>query len=866
MENKQKLVDEFNTISKIGVLPKEIPSFVLKNINSNFSIREYQKEAINRFIFFTEQYPDKKLPVHLLFQMATGSGKTLLMAMNILYLYSKGYRNFIFFVNSNNIIKKTIDNFLNKSSIKYLFAEKVIFNDKEIEIKKVDNFEAVNNDNINIVFTTVQGLHSKLNNTQENSLTYEDFSNIKIVFLSDEAHHINTLTKKKLGVDESAEVNSWENTVSKILSGNEKNVMLEYTATVELSHQAVSQKYFDKIIYQYKLREFREDKFSKEVQILQSDLVLKDRILQAIILSQYRRKVAEKNKIFLKPVILFKSKQVKDSQELEQTFYKIIKNLGASDIIKIKNNNKDGVIKNAFNFFDNNKITDINLIKELQSDFSQEKCLIINNQDDSEEKQLIVNNLEDYNNQIRVVFTTNMLNEGWDVLNLFDIVRLYETRDAKSGKGGQTTISEAQLIGRGARYFPFKIKEDQERFKRKFDNDSDNELRILEELHYHSKQDSRYIAELKNELVNTGIMADNKIQLNLLVKDDIKKTIFWKSGLIFLNKKIPKDNKDVKSLKDLIKDSLFKYRIKTGQVSEMAIFEQEQTSKTEEIFSKNIKISQFGKSIMRSAIDRIDFYYFSNISRYLPNIKSVDDFLISPNYCGQIEIELQGKKESLENLSKQEQFEISLSVFNELAGKIQTNNSDFIGTKEFFGQNVKILITDKTIETLKIDSDKEYGKAMSETMDDELKMDLGTKDWYIYNENYGTSEEKYLIKFISNAIDELKNKYKEVYLLRNENLFKIYRFSDAKAIEPDFVLFLKDKNKILSYQLFIEPKGSHLVKTDQWKEEFLKEIEKEYKIDNLFDSDKYRLIGLPFFNNSDKKQEFETEFKDKLKV
>ena len=33
-------------------------------------------------------------PVHLMFNMATGSGKTLIMAANIVFLISKGYRNF----------------------------------------------------------------------------------------------------------------------------------------------------------------------------------------------------------------------------------------------------------------------------------------------------------------------------------------------------------------------------------------------------------------------------------------------------------------------------------------------------------------------------------------------------------------------------------------------------------------------------------------------------------------------------------------------------------------------------------------------------------------------------------------------------
>ena len=75
---------------------------------------------------------------------------------------------------------------------------------------------------------------------------------------------------------------------------------------------------------------------------------------------------------------------------------------------------------------------------------------------------MIVNSLEDKNNEYRAVFAVDKLNEGWDVLNLFDIVRLYNTRDPdKSGKVGKTTMSEAQLIGRGARYCPFKLKDDQ---------------------------------------------------------------------------------------------------------------------------------------------------------------------------------------------------------------------------------------------------------------------------------------------------------------------------------------------------------------------------------------------------------------------
>ncbi|NJN33179.1 MAG: hypothetical protein HC817_01930 [Saprospiraceae bacterium] len=77
--------------------------------------------------------------------------------------------------------------------------------------------------------------------------------------------------------------------------------------------------------------------------------------------------------------------------------------------------------------------------------------------DDKEKAKLQIqlNTLESADNPIRAVFAVDKLNEGWDVLNLFDIVRLYETRDAKGNKPGKGTAAEAQLIGRGARYCPF---------------------------------------------------------------------------------------------------------------------------------------------------------------------------------------------------------------------------------------------------------------------------------------------------------------------------------------------------------------------------------------------------------------------------
>lgn len=881
MANGQTLVEELNVASKLKVLEpyKKLPDYIVNNLSQRFAIREYQREAIARLLYYFNDYPDKTLPIHLLFNMATGSGKTFLMASNILYLYKLGYRNFIFFVNSTTIIRKTKANILDKASPKYLFADKIVFNDKEVQIQEVDNFEGVNQNNINILFTTIQGLHSRIWTPQENAITLEDFKNKKIVFLSDEAHHINVLTRNldRLSSVEQEETKCWEKTVIDIFNVNKANVLLEYTATVE-QHQNIFEKYKNKIIYQYTLKEFREDKFSKDVQIMQSDLDLMDRALQAVILSQYRRKVAEKHKIQLKPVILIKSqKTIAQSEDAERKFKAMVKSLKVGDVKKIEKSNSNGIIKKAFMFFKDNGVTYENLVREIKSDFSEEKCIAVNSQADSDEKQIKVNTLEAEHNEIRVIFTVNMLNEGWDVLNLFDIVRLYESRDVSSRKVGRkaggTTISEAQLIGRGARYYPFVTEKGQDRFKRKYDEDINSELRILEELHYHSLNDSRYIAEIKSELVKSGITPPDEKRkiITVSIKDNIVNTKFWKSGLLFLNEQKENTREKVKRMRDLVSETIFKHNLRTGKTKETAVFNGAMVNgdQDQDLDKRTIKFNRIEKHINRKALDKVEFYRFSNLKQYFPSLKSIDEFLTSDDYLGQVDIEIYGLKDRLNNIDNHDKYEVALDVFKELAGKIEASTTEYIGTKEFKGHSIcKIVEPSRTGEVLIGGDDKEYGIAMSKTTRDDLRLHLKDHDWYVYDENYGTSEEKYFVQFVRQAMDELKKKYTDIYLLRNERVFKIYRFSDGKAVEPDFVLFLTEKNtkKALSFQLFVEPKGQHLLKTDQWKEDFLKEIEGHFKIVDLFESDKYRLVGLPFYNEVLKKQEFTEKFKEILKI
>ena len=817
----------------------EVTVSIKDNLNPSFELREYQKEAFVRFILcFENDFAEKETPLHLLFNMATGSGKTLIMAGLILYLYEQGYRNFLFFVNSTNIIEKTKDNFLNPRAAKYLFSQDIRFEGKPVEVTQVNNFNGVNENDINICFTTIQQLHTDMNSEKENALTYENFAEQQIVLLADEAHHMNVSTKTQTGM---ALFESWENTVEHIFKSNNANLLLEFTATHDYETPAMVEKYRNKVINRYDLINFRSDRFSKEVVLVHSDLDQQSRILQALILNQYKQQVAAKNGINLKPVILFKAqKTIAQSEENKKNFHKLIDGLTDDQIQGIRVSPLE-IVKQAFHFFDENGISNEQLVRRLKSEFQKAYCLSVNDEDEKKNYQMQVNTLEDKDNPIRAIFAVQKLNEGWDVLNLFDIVRCYETRDSGQGKIGKTTISEAQLIGRGARYFPFVLPDYPDRFRRKFDEELNHELRVLEELHYHSIHDSRYISEIRTALIDQGMMDERGVTRELKLKDKFKKTQFYKYGVIWINEQVPKDYQHVQSFDDLanlsVKQKNYEHYIPTGSAGETTVMENDTTSVQQNGDGQDMRVVDIEQNILRSAIARTPFFTFASIKKYCPHLTSISEFMTSGNYLGGLAITFKG---NLSNLDENRSAKLSAcqGLLSQIETEIREQVTEYQGTKHFIPKQVHDVFKDKL---LKFDA-----RNPRATIDQQFE----DKDWFPFNSLYGTSEEKAFVDLLIRKVKTLAAHYDEIYLLRNEMHFAIYNFSDGQAFYPDFALFLQEKEgNFVCYQFFVEPKGKFLQPVDQWKERFMKEITAEFK-DQLLtvDSKEFRLIGLPFYN------------------
>ncbi|MDP8051340.1 DEAD/DEAH box helicase family protein [Pasteurella atlantica] len=866
----------------------EIPSFITDNLK--FNLFDWQKNALENLIIF-ENKPQEQA-THLMFNMATGTGKTLLMASCILHYYKKGYRHFLFFVNQNNIVDKTENNFIDVNHNKYLFKQKIIIDNKTVVIKKVESFSD-NPQGIEIKFTTVQKFYNDIHAEKENINTLDELKKLNLVLLADEAHHLNANTKNKkqeeldLNIeltdrtsDTVKEKLGWEHTILElVLKPNPKNIMLEFTATIP-DNEEVQKKYQDKIIAKFDLKQFLQAGFTKEINLLSSTFANKERILTALLFAWYRHQIALKYKIpHFKSVILFRSKTIAESEQDYEYFLQITQNISHYDfdfIHSLKNEQKDENI----NEMGNSRI--VKMLKFIEKEhsfsqiadwikhhFSQRQTIITNSKSNTtktektdEETEKLLNSLEDKNNPIRAIFTVDRLTEGWDVLNLFDIVRLYQTQNAGGSdkKTPETTVKEMQLIGRGVRYYPFDFDEKLAN-KRKFDDDLDHDLRILEELYFHTfDEDSRYISHLKAELKKKGFPISNKKVVQFELKPQFKEIAQQNSLKVFANKQIKNANRRKRNLDEVKHDFYFEYQFPVYELKEEEIdfneeennentrFVNEQKIKTDTITFSDLSPQLFYKAMAIKAKSDNSTFQFKSLQQNL-QINSVKD-LLKDEFLGDIKLHLKFAQPNFDAIPAQDKLDMMLTFISKIFAELDRFIYPNKGTEYFYAKPLTEV----------------FGEPKKKLVEESsATYNVQEKDWYVLNEFVGTSEEEKLLKFMSEHIQRLEQKYENVYLLRNEEVYKIYDFEQGRGFDPDFLLFLKSKTENIYYQIFIEPKGEHLLEKDKWKEDFLLQISQKYAknhILNVENSD-YKLVGLPFFNElNDRKKVFVGKFNE----
>lgn len=857
-----------------------IPDYITQNLK--FPLRPYQKEAVGRYLYYKRDEKNRKKPEQVLYNMATGSGKTLLMAAIILEKFKQGERNFIFFVNNDNILTKTRANFLPNEMGKYLFADKITIDNQVVGVREVTDFSDSQPDSINIVFTTIQKLHQDLNIPRENRLTYEQFEDLSLVLLADEAHHLNA----GLGKKEKDENDSWTATIENIQSTARKSSLFEFTATIDLANPDIAKKYEKSLIFKYDLKEFRLDKYSKDVLFHLVDNELPTRMLQSIIISQYRKKIALKHGINLKPLVLFKSQKIAENKGNLEAFLDMLANLSVEQVQSQKNltandEEQKNILEKAFAFFEESGLSFQDLIEELQEDFRRERLLVIDGKNKTSNNLVELNTLELPSNEIRAIFAVDMLNEGWDVLNLFDIVRLYDIRDGKTTKNGfvagNTTNAEKQLIGRGARYYPFVIDNQiEEKFTRKFDENENNELRVIEQLHYHSANNPRYISELKQVLRESGIFDDvNLEERELKLKESFKQTRTYTDGLVWMNKRLSYQEYLEERQESLLDTSFipssFEVRLPTFNTRDFEAFSEDDVFATDSINTLNF---EFGKeitsNIVRAAINRNKQYTFKNLQKAFFGLSGVSAFI---EMLSKVNIIVESSLSQISELTSDQKLYIAEQLLYSIEKDIVPTEERFYGSANFESVPVREVFEENILRkyTVNVNGNAEFGRSQKTKSETEIFENIDQLDWYAYDDNFGTSEEKYLVRAIRELMNDLQEKWSDIYLLRNEKAVKIYSFDEGRAFEPDFILLANDK-KVgnTSWQIFIEPKGSQFLDSNNtfknskegWKEKFLLQITERDEARTLLDDERYRIVGLPFFNNEMSREVVNSNLKD----
>lgn len=258
---------------------------------------------------------------------------------------------------------------------------------------------------------------------------------------------------------------------------------------------------------------------------------------------------------------------------------------------------------------------------------------------------------------------------------------------------------------------------------------------------------------------------------------------------------------------------------------------------------------------------------FDKLQKQFPNLSSIREFLTSSNYLGDYPITFYVLKNNSPN--NEDKLNACKLVLQEISNYVQTIEVTYKGSKKFYSKPIREVFTDRIRNITREKDDESWGVGISQAdslVKPEYQIDLSNKDWYAYNDNFGTSEEKKFVKYFSTKIEQLKTIFNNIYLIRNEIQVGIYSFDDGSKFEPDYVLILtknneESKKNNLYICMFIEPKGEHLLQKDEWKNNLLLDLSiKGIPIVKFVDDNEYKIWGTPLYNESITKSEFNTYF------
>jgi type III restriction enzyme len=425
-----------------------------KNVQKNL-LRQNKYKHIKPLLEEVDKESGRKAPF-IGFEMATGSGKTMLMGGAIYYLNKMhNIKNFLIVTPSSlEIYKKTIRNF-QKDTHETVWNDDVPFNfnlitgdnykdtkdlfhsetDANIFVFNIDKFGA----NATQTKKEWEGSIWRDNNGNTVSLL-EYLSQNDLVIITDEAHHAQSRKAKTI-------INTFK-----------PLAVLEYTATA-IETEKNTKKKNQTIVYKYDISRFLEDKYGKIVRVLalpseegksankKHELSDVERYkLQTFFLVHLLKKKALANDVEsrdLKPIGFVKVKnEISFSKKVEE----YIKNELALDttsleVILDKAKAEDTETTNLIlEMFENDYDSDISKLQKEIHQVAQKAILYHSKSDKLVQKKF--NDIQ--RNDVEIVIFIDILNEGIDMNNIYSMVVIND-------KPTEFKTSVKQIVGRGVR-------------------------------------------------------------------------------------------------------------------------------------------------------------------------------------------------------------------------------------------------------------------------------------------------------------------------------------------------------------------------------------------------------------------------------
>lgn len=422
---------------------------------------------------------NKKAP-YIGFEMATGSGKTMLMGATVYYLNKlHGIKNFLIVTpSSTEIYKKTIRNF-QKGTNETVWNDNVPFrfnlvtgdnyqDQKDLFAKDTDaNIFIFNIDKFgtNATKTKMPWESSEWKDANGSTISLLEFlSQNELIIITDEAHHAQSTKAKQ------------------VINAFKPKAVIEFTATAVEAEKSAAKKN-QTIIYKYDIKRFLEDKYGKKVRVLalpgeeQKSKGKKTEIsdiekykLHTFFLVHLLKKKALNSDVKcrdLKPIGFVKVKnEISFSQKIEE----YIKNDLATEkeyleVILEKAKAEDTETTNLIlEMFEQDYNSNISKL-QTDIDIAAKTSILLHSKSD----KLVKKQFDDIQkNEVEIVIFIDMLNEGIDMPNIYTMVVINDTPS-------EFKTSVKQIVGRGVRL---------NKFQREYDDVEDNDLLThVEKLH-----------------------------------------------------------------------------------------------------------------------------------------------------------------------------------------------------------------------------------------------------------------------------------------------------------------------------------------------------------------------------------------------